>query len=76
MKTLRKIESNDFHKGYLDLLEGLTTVDKHLINQHDFDLFIQSLNVHHIVYVIEHDNVVIASGTLLINSRLWKSWAY
>jgi glucosamine-phosphate N-acetyltransferase len=70
MKTLRKIESTDFCKGYLDLLEELTTVDKHLISHIDFDLFVQLLNVNHLVYVIEHNDVIIASGTLLIEHKL------
>lgn len=70
MHTLRKLETNDYNKGYLELLETLTIVEPELITLEIFNNFIKGLHKNHIIYVIEHMNQIIASGTLLIENKI------
>lgn len=70
MHTLRKLETNDYNKGYLELLATLTIVEPDLITPEMFDNFVQNLHKNHIVYVIEHMNQIIASGTILIENKI------
>jgi glucosamine-phosphate N-acetyltransferase len=70
MHTLRKLETNDYNKGYLELLENLTTVNKHLIKSDTFDIFVKGLHRDHMVYVIEHMDKIIATGTILIEQKV------
>lgn len=68
--VIRKIETNDYDKKYLDLLTQLTTIDKNKITKNMFSNFVQSLNENHIIFVIEVDNKIIATTTLLIENKL------
>lgn len=70
MHSLRELESEDYNKGYLELLETLTTVDKNHITYEIFDNFVKKLNNDHLVYVIEHMGKIIATGTILIEHKL------
>lgn len=69
---LRKLSHEDYYKGYLDLLEQLTTVDKHIINYEKFKSFVNDLNDNHIVIVLEDEknNKIVGSGTILIEQKL------
>lgn len=70
MYTLRKLEKNDYFKEYLQLLEFLTTVNANKITKDLFDKFVDGLNDNHIVYVVENNDTIIASGTLFIENKL------
>lgn len=70
MYSLRKLESSDYNKGYLELLETLTTVNVELITSEKFDSFIKSLNENHVVYVLENMETIIGSGTILIENKI------
>jgi len=62
MNQIRRLEKSDYYKGYLTLLEDLTTVNKESITFMDFS---NRFNLTGDIYVVEHDNKIIASGTLL-----------
>lgn len=66
----RHIESNDYYKDYLILLEQLTILDKEKINYEQFKIFVESLCNNHIIIVIEDNNKIIGSGTLLIENKV------
>lgn len=66
----RHIESNDYYKDYLLLLEQLTIVEKEKINYEQFKIFVESLSNNHIIIVIEDNNKIIGSGTLLIENKV------
>ncbi len=66
----RHIESSDYYKDYLLLLEQLTIVEKEKINYEQFKIFVESLSNNHIIIVIEDNNKIIGSGTLLIENKV------
>lgn len=66
----RRIESSDYYKDYLLLLEQLTIVEKEKINYQQFKIFVESLSNNHIIIVIEDNNKIIGSGTLLIENKV------
>lgn len=68
--TVRRINSNDYFKNYLDLLEQLTIVNKNNISFDVFCKFVETLNDNHLIFVIEHENKIIATTTLLIENKL------
>jgi glucosamine-phosphate N-acetyltransferase len=70
MFDIRHLQSDDYYKGYLDLLEQLSSVDKEKISFNDFSLFVGLLNKNHVVYVIEDCGKIIASGTIFIEPKL------
>lgn len=66
----RHIEQNDYYKDYLTLLEQLTIVEKEKINYEQFKIFVESLSNNHIIIVIEDNNKIIGTGTLLIENKV------
>ena len=66
----RDLESNDFNKEYLKLLEQLTEVNPDKIKFNDFVNFINNLNWRHKIIVVEINNKIVASGTLLIENKI------
>lgn len=66
----RHIESSDYYKDYLLLLEQLTIVEKEKINYEQFKIFVNSLSNNHIIIVIEDNNKIIGTGTLLIENKV------
>lgn len=70
MNSLRKLETGDYNKGYLELLSGLTTVEPDLISLKSFNKFVKKLHDNHVVYVVEHMNQIIATGTIFIEPKI------
>jgi len=70
MYQIRKIESNDFDKKYLHLLKQLTIIDSDKITKEMFDKFIHTLNENHQIYVIEEQNIIIGTITILFEHKL------
>lgn len=67
---VRPIKCNDYYKNYLSLLEQLTIVEKEKISYNDFEIFVNNLSHHHSIIVIEYNNIIIASGSLLIENKI------
>ena len=65
--NIRPICKNDFYKNFTDLLSQLSTTGN--ITYQNFLNVINSLNNNHLIYVIEDNNKIIASGTLLIENK-------
>ena len=67
---IRNLQSDDYNKNYLDLLNQLSLLNKHNIPYNDFNLFIEELDKNHIIKVIELNNKIVASGTLYIENKI------
>ena len=67
---IRKLTKNDFNNKYFDLLDQLSSTNQENITYNKFELFINQLNNNHNIYVIEKNNKIIASGTLLIENKI------
>lgn len=68
--NIRKLKNSDYFKNYLELLEQLTVVDKEKISYDDFNIFVDNLNDKQLVYVIEDNNKIVATITVLIENKL------
>lgn len=68
--NIRPLHKNDFNKNYTDLLSQLSTTGN--ITYQDFINILNLLNnnINHKIYVIEDNNKIIASGTLLIEQKI------
>lgn len=66
----RNLKINDYNNNYLDLLNQLTDVNKDEISFNEFKLFLDNLDNSHIIKVIELNNKIVASGTLLIENKI------
>jgi len=64
------LQCNDYNKNYLDLLEQLTCVNKETIVYDKFCTFVNNLDANHVIYVIENDNKIVATGTIIIEQKL------
>ena len=67
---VRPIQCNDYYKNYLSLLEQLTIIEKEKISYNDFEIFVNNLSHLHSIIVIECNNKIIATGTLLIENKI------
>ena len=64
----RHLEYNDYNKNYFNLLKQLTVCGN--CSEDQFKNFVDNLNKNHVVLVYEENNKILASGTLLIESKL------
>ena len=62
---IRKLELNDYDKGFLELLDQLSDTPK--ISKEEFEIHLNDVNSN--IFVIEKDNVIVASGSLLIEKK-------
>ena len=67
---IRQLQKTDFNKNYLNLLEQLTKVDKKKITFEKFKNFIDNLNKNHKIVVIEINNKIVATGTVLLENKI------
>jgi glucosamine-phosphate N-acetyltransferase len=67
---IRNVEVDDYYKNHLSLYCQLTSIDPTKISYENYRNFILSLNDHHMIFVIEQDNCIIGSITLLIENKL------
>ena len=70
LMNFRDLESNDYYKNYLYLLEQLTEVNVEQITFEKFFNFVNNLNCNHRIIVLEEDNKIVASGSLLIENKI------
>lgn len=68
--NIRNIQKGDFNKNYLSLLEQLTTVNREIITDELFSDFVNNLSQLHQIIVIEVDNQIIATGTVIIENKI------
>ena len=66
----RYLQEEDYNKNYLDLLEQLTEVNKDQITYQRFSNFIKNLDKNHKIVVMEQNNKIVATGTILIEDKL------
>ena len=64
---IRTLNKNDFHQ-IINLLKQLS--DSIKFDKNTFDLFINSLNKNHQIWIIEKNSMLIATGTILIENKI------
>jgi glucosamine-phosphate N-acetyltransferase len=69
---IRKLEKDDYHKNYLDLLSQLSSIDKEKISENDFNVFLNEKpnNINIFVIYDNKKNKICGSGTVVIESKL------
>ena len=69
---IRKLEKNDYFIGYLDVLNQLSEINKKLINENDFNIFLNDLpsNIHIFVIYDKNKNIIIGSGSIIIENKI------
>lgn len=70
----RSLESDDYYKGYMNLMSQLTICEN--ITMEQFVNFAKKLDKNHIVLVYEENNKILASGTLFIEPKLIRNCGY
>ena len=68
---IRQLELSDFYKNYYELLSQLTGLEEDNYDYLEFEkkLFKINNNEYHHIFVIEHEDKIIASITLLIENK-------
>ena len=69
-ELIRKVEINDYNKNHLELYKNLSVIEPQKISFNQYVKFIDNLNNNHNIFVIEYNNKIIASITLLIEYKL------
>lgn len=69
---IRKLEHDDYHLGYLQLLKQLTKINPENISFNDFKDFVDKLTNNHQIIVLydQNTNKVIGTITVLIEAKL------
>uniref|UniRef100_A0A6C0ACU9 glucosamine-phosphate N-acetyltransferase n=1 Tax=viral metagenome TaxID=1070528 RepID=A0A6C0ACU9_9ZZZZ len=67
---IRELCQIDYKKNYLEILKTLSDINPEKITQEDFSNFISGLPFNHKIYVVEKNNEIIGSGTLIIEDKL------
>ena len=70
----RYLNFNDIDVNYFKLLNQLTDVDFGNITESKNMNFFKNLDDNHIIIVIEYENKIIGSGTILIEEKLIRSY--
>lgn len=68
MTQIRKLHQNDYYKNYFCLLNQLSKTSE--CNYDTFSEYCHALTENHLIFVIEEDNNIVATGTLLIEKKL------
>lgn len=66
----RRLELNDYYKGFFELLNELTPV-----GEYNYELFVKYFNGIDNTYVIEKNNLIIATGKILIEQKLHNNFS-
>ena len=64
------LKKEDFSLDYFKLLSQLSNIEPDKITKNEFDLFVDNLSKNHIVKVIKYKNKIIASITLLKETKI------
>lgn len=67
---IREIQQNDFRKGYMFLLSNFTMIGN--IKENDFNNQLNMIqnNPNHKIYVLEENNIIIGTITVIIEPKL------
>jgi len=73
---IRNIDETDISRKYYELLGQLTQVDPKMMNREKTTEFLDSLDQHHCIFVVEQESTkeIVASGTLFIEKKLIRNY--
>jgi glucosamine-phosphate N-acetyltransferase len=69
---IRKLEYNDYFLGFLETLNQLSEINKKLINENEFNLFLNELPLNQHIFVIydSNKNKIIGCGSIIIENKI------
>lgn len=67
---IRKLVVSDYYKGHLQLYSQLATINPTQITIDMYRKFVNSLNENYVIFVVESNNKIVATVTLLIETKL------
>ena len=69
---VRKLEYGDYNKGYIEVLSQLSTINKNLMCENKFNIFIDELpsNIHIFVIYDTRLDKIVGTGTIIIESKI------
>lgn len=70
---IRTVQSDDYHRGHLELYKQLSKINPENISYEKYENFINKLNEAHMIFVIEEENKIIATITILIEEKLLRN---
>ena len=68
--SISNLKKDDFSLDYFNLLGQLSNIETDKITKKEFDLFIDSLTDDHIIKVIKYENKIIATITILKETKI------
>ena len=68
--SVSNLKKDDFSLDYFNLLGQLSNIEADKITKHEFDLFIDNLTDDHIIKVIKCENKIIATITILKETKI------
>ncbi len=66
---IRNLKEKDFETNFLYLFKGLTEIEPDKISKNDFNNLLNQLNENHQIIVFEEEGKILASGTILIETK-------
>jgi glucosamine-phosphate N-acetyltransferase len=70
----RHVDKLDYDKNHIELYSQLSVINKENIKREDYDNFIDELDETKKIYIIEHNDKIIATGTFFIEKKLIHNW--
>lgn len=68
--TIRELKKEDYYKGHLELYQELSKINIITIDFNQYENFVSTLNNKHKIFVIEDNNNIIGTITVLIENKL------
>lgn len=70
MPIIRRLRKEDYKSNFFNILTQLSKLDTDEITYETFSAYLDNLSINHQIYVIEENGEIVATGSLLIESKI------